>query len=146
MKKQCLTRLGSCWSQQVGLNGTFVSINKYLISFLIGVYSKVQMIVGRIFQKVPDLLRELEDQVEEEGGSQTARKRMLIQLVLEKVCHSSLFSWCVLILSSHVSSDRGSMSGWKTRPWARGPVKAHQLPRLHWPCAAQVNLPFNTFS
>ena len=92
MKKQCSTRLGSCWSQQVGLNGTFVSINKYLISFLIGVYSKVQMIVGRIFQKVPDLLRELEDQVEEEGGSQTARKRMLIQLVLEKVCHSSLFS------------------------------------------------------
>ena len=46
------------------------------------------MIVGRIFQRVPDLLQELEDQVEEEGGSQTTRKRLLIELVLEKVCHS----------------------------------------------------------
>ena len=64
------------------------NINKELIYFLLGVYSKVHMIVGRIFQRVPDLLQELEDQVEEEGGSQTARKRLLIELVLEKVCHS----------------------------------------------------------
>ena len=64
------------------------NINKELIYFLLGVYSKVHMIVGRIFQRVPDLLQELEDQVEEEGGSQTTRKRLLIELVLEKVCHS----------------------------------------------------------
>ena len=64
------------------------NINKELIYFLLGVYSKVHMIVGRIFQRVPDLLQELEDQVEEESGSQSARKRLLIELVLEKVCHS----------------------------------------------------------
>ena len=50
-------------------------------------YSKVQMVVGRIFQKVPNLLKDLEDQVEEEGGGQSARKRKLIELVLEKVGH-----------------------------------------------------------
>ena len=59
-----------------------------MINFLLGVYSKVLMVVRRIFQKVPDLMQELEDQVEEEGGGQNARKKTLIELVLEKVCHS----------------------------------------------------------
>ena len=45
------------------------------------------MVVGRIFQRVPDLLQELDDQVEEEGGGQAARKRKLVELVLEKVGH-----------------------------------------------------------
>lgn len=50
-----------------------------------GVYSKVQMVIGRIFQRVPNLLQEIEDQVEEEGGGQLARKRTMIELVLEKI-------------------------------------------------------------
>ena len=45
------------------------------------------MVVRRIFQKVPNLLKDLEDQVEEEGGGQYAKKRKLIELVLEKVGH-----------------------------------------------------------
>lgn len=57
----------------------------YVFSLLIGVYSKVQMVVGRIFQRVPNLLEKLEDLVEEEGGGQIARKRKMIELVLEKV-------------------------------------------------------------
>ena len=56
-----------------------------LISFLLGVYSKVQLVVGRIFQRVPNLLQEIEDQVDEEGGGQLARKRTMIELVVEKV-------------------------------------------------------------
>ena len=66
------------------------------------------MIVGRIFQRVPDLLHELEDQVEEEGGSQTARKRILIELVLEKVCHSLLcqyFKICACLQIEEVCQD-----------------------------------------
>ena len=45
------------------------------------------MVVRRIFQKVPNLLKDLEDQVEEEGGGLSARKGKLIELVLEKVGH-----------------------------------------------------------
>ena len=56
-----------------------------IFSLRLGVYSKVQMVVGRIFQRVPNLLEELEDHVEEEGGGQSARKRKMIELVLEKV-------------------------------------------------------------
>ena len=50
-----------------------------------GAYHNLQMIVGRIFQRVPDLVQELEDQVEEQGGGQAARKRNLIDAVLDKV-------------------------------------------------------------
>ena len=48
---------------------------------------KSKWVVRRIFQKVPNLLKDLEDQVEEEGGGQYAKKRKLIELVLEKVGH-----------------------------------------------------------
>merc|ERR1719270_1829963 len=43
------------------------------------------MIVGRIFQKVPELVQEIEEQVEEGGGGLIARKRMLVELVIEKI-------------------------------------------------------------
>ena len=43
------------------------------------------MIVGRISQRVPDLVQELEDEVEEQGGTRAARKRNLIDGVLDKV-------------------------------------------------------------
>ena len=50
------------------------------------------MIVGRIFQRVPELVQELEDEVEEEGGGHAARKRKLIDLVLDKVGCSKRWS------------------------------------------------------
>ena len=54
-----------------------------------GPYNKVLMIVGRIFQKVPELVQEIEEQVEEGGGGLIARKRMLVELVIEKVSPST---------------------------------------------------------
>ena len=90
MKKPCWKRSGSSWSQQVGFNG--MSILKKQFSLFSGAYSNLQMIVGRIFQRVPDLVQELEDEVEEAGGGHAARKRKLIDLVLDKVGCSKLWS------------------------------------------------------
>ena len=39
----------------------------------------------RIFQRVPELVQELEDQVEEEGGGMVVRKKRLAELVVDKV-------------------------------------------------------------
>ena len=43
------------------------------------------MVVERIFQRVPELVQELEDQVEEEGGGMVVRKKRLAELVVDKV-------------------------------------------------------------
>jgi len=50
-----------------------------------GPYSKVLGVVERIFQRAPELVQELEEQVEEEGGSLVSRKRRLVELIVEKI-------------------------------------------------------------
>ena len=50
-----------------------------------GHYSKLLIVVERIFQRVPELVQELEDQVEEEGGGMLVRKKKLAELVVDKV-------------------------------------------------------------
>ena len=46
----------------------------YLIdpfSLLLGVYSKLQMVIGRVFQRVPNLLQEFDDQLSNKRSVQT---------------------------------------------------------------------------
>ena len=42
-------------------------------------------VINRIFQRAPQLVEDLEDEVEEEGGGTAARKRRLIEVTVDKV-------------------------------------------------------------
>ena len=50
-----------------------------------GQLSSVLEVVDRLFQRAPDLAKEIKDTVEEEGGNKTAKKRRLIELTVDKV-------------------------------------------------------------
>ena len=50
-----------------------------------GQLSSVLEVVDRLFQRAPDLAKEIKDTVEEEGGNKTAKKRRLVELTVDKV-------------------------------------------------------------
>ena len=61
-----------------------------------GQLTSVLAVVDRVFQRAPDLAKEIKDTVEQEGGNKTVKKRRLVELTIDKVltkvpCSSFLF-------------------------------------------------------
>ena len=50
-----------------------------------GQLSSVLEVVDRLFQRAPDLAKEIKDTVEEEGGNKTLKKRRLVELTVDKI-------------------------------------------------------------
>ena len=49
-----------------------------------GQLSSVLEVVDRLFQRAPNLAKEIKDTVEEEGGNKTLKKRRLVELTVDK--------------------------------------------------------------
>ena len=49
-----------------------------------GQLSSVLEVVDRLFQRAPQLAKEIKDTVEEEGGNKTLKKRRLVELTVDK--------------------------------------------------------------
>ena len=68
-----------------------------LTKLLEGAGQLLGVVVDRVFQRAPDLAKEIKDTVEEEGGNKTVKKRRLIEVTVDKVItidilHDVLFS------------------------------------------------------
>ena len=56
-----------------------------LTKLLEGAGQLLGVVVDRVFQRAPDLAKEIKDTVEEEGGNKTVKKRRLVELTADKV-------------------------------------------------------------
>ena len=50
-----------------------------------GQLTSVLEVVDRVFQRAPDIAKEIKDTVEEKGGNKTDKKRRLVELTADKV-------------------------------------------------------------
>ena len=70
-----------------------------LTKLLEGAGQLLGVVVDRVFQRAPDLAKEIKDTVEEEGGNKTVKKRRLVELtadkVLTKVPYSLYLFYCL---------------------------------------------------
>ena len=56
-----------------------------LTKLLEGAGQLLGVVVDRVFQRAPDLAKEIKDTVEEEGGNKTVKRRRLVELTADKV-------------------------------------------------------------
>ena len=56
-----------------------------LTKLLEGAGQLLGVVLDRVFQRAPDLAKEIKDTVEEEGGNKTVKRRRLVELTADKV-------------------------------------------------------------